>query len=67
MNSRTARIINHATAKSAPAVRNALKREWLATPRNERSKLRGRIHHAVKVAESHVPTVEECMEARSGT
>jgi hypothetical protein len=59
MNGHVARMINHATAKSPPALRNALKREWRNTPCNQRSKLRGRIRHMLKLAETHTPTVEE--------
>jgi hypothetical protein len=64
MNGRTARLINAVTARLSPAARNALKREWLAAPENERSKIRGRLRHALAHMVIYTPTVEECAEAQ---
>jgi hypothetical protein len=66
MNGRTASLLNRFTDNSAPALRNALKREWRNTPRNQRSKLRGRIRHMLKLAETHTPTVEEMAGVQHG-
>ena len=57
MNGHIARLINRATRNASPGLRRALKREWLATPSNERSA--GKIRHAIKMLEAAAPKVED--------
>lgn len=57
MNGKIAKLIRKVTAKSPHVLRRALKREWLATPSDKRS--RGVLRAAISKMAAATPTVED--------